>query len=752
MRKFLPIAFLFCSTSVFSQMDTSYFNSYHQLISVGTVPSYFLESTLDKYNRERAQVNVNQSRQARKAEDDFYLLSNYFGDQLRFSGKVLLNDTIGNYVNRIVDKLLADDPITRAKIHVYTLREPYLNAFATDGGDLFVNIGLVSRLNNEAELAMVLAHEITHYKRRHVLKGYINEVKIDQNKDVKRVDEDDKLVRKHSYSQSLELEADLGGFEMYIKAGYSPDQVMAVFDLLALADYPFANEKISMELLESPYYMIPSCLYLDNPSRVLLQPTPSDGMEESATHPSIDARKKQIQEKIDELKEKGGVANFYPVEAFNFVKTIAQFEEVSLLNTNFSYIESMYSCLVLIKRFPNSVYLKKELLRAHLGYVMLHDRIDMDDRYADAREKKDDYCKGGEFGKFMNYITDASITGVDVEGIVLGMKLHAKYPGDGGITMMLTGLSRELIVYQKHGLENFKVALNADEPWSPSVSNVEYVTPDSLANSESFLSKEDDKTDDAAKFFWKYAIIPYRDDPYFKNLFEQADDFKAKMIIEKEAEKQDRVAHHKKNTQLNSSDTLHMGLSSALVISPEYYYIDVNNGDGLDVKKSIKKQEVLNQAFEESDSILTIDLQLVTQSAIGSNDIQKFNLMMYANEWFDQRLFFQDGDILPFYSDSLQSAAANVNANYITWTAMMSFTRPRENRAALLFTMAYLPIPRTLYYLFSPHHDTYFYSLIYNVNTGEKYAEVFREMPGQHDDNSRIKQNVYDFIYQLNRK
>lgn len=51
------------------------------------------------------------------------------------------------------------------------LEDPGFNAFATPGGYIFVTRGLVERMQGEAELAGVLAHEIAHVLQRHHLKA-----------------------------------------------------------------------------------------------------------------------------------------------------------------------------------------------------------------------------------------------------------------------------------------------------------------------------------------------------------------------------------------------------------------------------------------------------------------------------------------------------------------------------------------------------------------------------------------------------
>jgi len=49
------------------------------------------------------------------------------------------------------------------------LRDPTLNAFALPNGHIYVHTGLLSRLDNESQLAMIVGHEMTHVTNRHAL-------------------------------------------------------------------------------------------------------------------------------------------------------------------------------------------------------------------------------------------------------------------------------------------------------------------------------------------------------------------------------------------------------------------------------------------------------------------------------------------------------------------------------------------------------------------------------------------------------
>jgi len=53
--------------------------------------------------------------------------------------------------------------------HFGVIESDDINAFAAPGGYIFVTKGLYKRLNNEAELAGVLAHEIAHVTKKHHL-------------------------------------------------------------------------------------------------------------------------------------------------------------------------------------------------------------------------------------------------------------------------------------------------------------------------------------------------------------------------------------------------------------------------------------------------------------------------------------------------------------------------------------------------------------------------------------------------------
>ena len=89
--------------------------------------------------------------------------------QVRQKSQVVQNPVLQEYVNRI-GKRLADTPQARQSEFPFTftvVNDPSVNAFALPGGPMFIHTGLLKDIDNEAELAGVIGHELSHVILRH---------------------------------------------------------------------------------------------------------------------------------------------------------------------------------------------------------------------------------------------------------------------------------------------------------------------------------------------------------------------------------------------------------------------------------------------------------------------------------------------------------------------------------------------------------------------------------------------------------
>jgi predicted Zn-dependent protease len=164
----------------------------------------------------------------------------------------LVNDPeLQTYVNQIGKWLAMHTERANLPWQFGVLEDNGVNAFATPGGNVFITRGLLLRMRDEAELAGVLAHEISHVLEKHALKtmsrGAIPGIGADvlglylDQKDVKQQRKDalEKVASGFTelYTRGLdkddEFAADRAGVVIAARAGYDPFGLPGVLQTLA---------------------------------------------------------------------------------------------------------------------------------------------------------------------------------------------------------------------------------------------------------------------------------------------------------------------------------------------------------------------------------------------------------------------------------------------------------------------------------------------------------------------------------------
>src|SRR6202171_2328420 len=221
-------------------------------------------------------------------------------------GKPYADPLLEDYLASVAAKLVPEDarragaPAPRIAV----FRDPTLNAFAMPNGKVYIHTGLLSRVETEPQLSMILGHELTHVTNRHALMFNRDA----QNKQIwftalaiaaslgvavaagsqtgKSTYVTAEVLRTTSnifvglglqlafiaavngFGRDLEREADREGMERMVKAGYDPREAPRVFALLKddhgdgsklenffFGNHPRLDERIAntQELLKAKY-------------------------------------------------------------------------------------------------------------------------------------------------------------------------------------------------------------------------------------------------------------------------------------------------------------------------------------------------------------------------------------------------------------------------------------------------------------------------------------------------------------------
>jgi predicted Zn-dependent protease len=209
-----------------------YFENYQPLQAMGEMPDEFIEYSFSKVSRDFQNLEADDL--TARERRDFIKGVHYGIDQLIHSGIVLYGDPISQYVTKVGEQLISNEP-GLSHLRFYTFRSNIVNAFSTHQGIIFVSQGLIAQVENEAQLAFILAHEIAHYIEKHVIQNYIDVVDLSKS----RSSNDSKLKQLSQYSREKEFEADEIGIEIYHKAGYTKKNLYGMFDVLAYSYLPF---------------------------------------------------------------------------------------------------------------------------------------------------------------------------------------------------------------------------------------------------------------------------------------------------------------------------------------------------------------------------------------------------------------------------------------------------------------------------------------------------------------------------------
>ncbi len=143
-----------------------------------------------------------------------------------------------SYVTGIVQNLARASARPDITYTVTILNSPVVNAFALPAGYVFATRGLLALVENEAELAGVLAHEIGHVTARHTTQRYGRSVVVGGgtqllgwltgSTSLQGLGEAAGMLWIQGFSREQEFQADELGVQTMARAGYDP-RAMATF-------------------------------------------------------------------------------------------------------------------------------------------------------------------------------------------------------------------------------------------------------------------------------------------------------------------------------------------------------------------------------------------------------------------------------------------------------------------------------------------------------------------------------------------
>lgn len=734
--------FILCLFFLLKQLNAQDFNNYIPLKSSGKIPLDFTVVSSEAYQEAKENIDQNQKRFERKSQKKFHLVNSFNLHELVYSGKLIFNDPLTSYANKVLDEVLKNDKSLRNQLRIYVVKTTYVNAFATNNGIILINEGLIAQLENEAQLAFILCHEITHFTKKHVMNQYVEKQKIITG----RTDHDyrkssEQLFAINKFSKETEKEADEVGLELYKKSNYDLNQLQGVFDVLEYAYLPFDEIEYDKSFLEFEKYKFPAKYYPDSLKKL---PVEEDEDDSHSTHPSILKRRAYAERAIKGLSNVGRLKYITSTEKdFLKIRKIARYELVEEYIAEAKYIEALYCIYLLQKEEPLSNYLKKSKARCIYGIA----KYKISENYSVISTSVDEVY--GESQPLHTLFYNMPPAEVGIWAVKSLWRFSTDNKSEKFYKELTNDLIYDLSINHYKDLSEFKTSY----PTITKKIDTLALKNDKASKYEKVKKKIENTNEVEGVDYYLYAFVDELNNSAFEMNYNtiskkaQADkNYRKSVAYKKETEKNEKRIR-KKGYKL--------GVDKIVLASPFYLNIDERKADQVRYIDSEEAENNFLYILKDNAQLAGLQMDVLDDIDVKNVTTEKYNDFAYINDWFSQKTRENkyDVNLLDLNKEQTDEFIKKYNTKYVCWMGTVAVREKKEGAAyyVLLSIMCYPAAPFLLPKVFTPEYDTYFYSIVYDIEKREHVAFRYDKI-NRNDSKGQINSIVYDTFHQIKEK
>lgn len=728
--------FLCVSSVTFGQN----FENYQTLLSKGEMPEDFKLLASEKYKKELEAIKTeNSSNKDKKRKRNFALESNFAITDMMMSGRVIYGDVLGSYVNKIADVLLKDDKDLRKELRFYILKSTVANAFSTNQGIIFITSGLIAQVENEAQLAFIMAHEIVHYTEKHNYEAFKKREAILKGAGRNStVTIEEKLRSLYKYSKNNETEADEKGMELFLKTDYNPYAAVSGFDVLLYSYLPYDMIEWKPSIFETEYYKFPENYTSDKLDEISADENEDD---DNLTHPNVGKRKTNISSVLDSKSADSTGKSLYVVSKSDFIKVqkIARFELASLYIKSGNPAKAYYIAYLLDHTYGANTYTDK--IKAMSLYSLEHHAAyddDLDDYGCDDEDYE------GDVQQVPKFFTKLKAKELSVLTAKYLWEMSAKYPKDAQLKRMRDQVFTDMFAVNslsKNGFIDFKPA--ATDTTKIGKSKVDKLKNKQKAKPEkyyfgAFYELLKDKTFKA----------------YFSDISKSVSDTEKNEGDEDSEDDEEDVAKKKEPTEYKKftffkkeKEKQHEEIISVVIFNPDYSAR--YNGKAYLMEDEIMQDEIA-QYYKEEATRAGIELTVLDKAGKDNFDTEAFNKFALLNDWLIERVSNDTLTMELYQKAFIGEAFTDYKTKYLGWTGYKYSLSKREFNAygCILSAMLYPIFPLYLVWQFSKDKKLENLLLIYDVETGKPVLVDYSDF-NKRPQKFILKAIIYNQLYDL---
>jgi len=733
---------LFVGVNTLAQED-NLFKDYTHLKCKGELPIEFIRLTSDKFRKDYEE-NYNEG-----LDKEFFLSTRYFIDELLLSGNVLFNEELSNYVNDVAAYVLVDQKELYSKLQFYVLKSTAVNAFSTDQGIIFVTTGLLAHLENEAQLAFILAHEIIHYTNHHVRNSYIERDNIEKGKGKYRsLSYTDKVSKLSIYSKDREFEADKGGLELFFKSEYDIEEIFTSFDVLLYSYLPFENLQFDTAFFNTDILYIPGSLFPDTINPISIN---DDFDDHLSTHPNIKKRLDAIDSIINDSESKGKKKFIISQERFFIVRNLSRFESINLHLANREYVDVIYNVFLLKQIFVDNKFLEFSLAKAIYGLAKY--KNSNNDRYKEVILKLDNV--EGELYRLAYFVDKISKKQINVLAYRYVYDLSVKYKDDKLIKKYEKDMLKEMALYstikpnELLGIDyktysDSIIKLKSPINYKDSISAIENSTLSQYKKNELKESLKDLQNFETTPSFLdeQFYLTALSDLVAEGQIVESMQDY---LINQKKEDDEIKMV----NSDNKKTKQKSLGIKKIIIVDPYLASYKINNK-----KKKVRSEEQkvkLNKMYLKKHNRLDMETALIDSKSLTINDFEKYNEIGLLHQWVYELLSHNEISMITSMNDRVQVIDEKYNTEHFLFSGI-SKGKSRHKFTVLhgaLFLSLY-GIPLVIVDLLLIHNNFEMVSISLNSES-DSIEYIYIKEVKLRATNPIIETYIYDVLYQLNQ-
>lgn len=370
MKKLLFVFFILITTSCFCQVEKNYL----PVNITDTIPSQLYTQMQLRLKQDKAKIkSAGEKRDACNYKCELFEKQTEYVIDLFNDDFFMIDSTFTFFLNKIQDKIYEANPSLKKETRIYAFRSEIPNAFCVGEGTIGFNLGLLTRMENESQVAFIICHELAHYHLRHAEKKITKLTFLNFDKELKKEIEKIKEGKYNKYSKLKDLmhgltfdvtkhsrsgenEADSMGLNYLINTTYNPLAAVRAMEILDSSDAPLYKNNINFKKYfnSAKYPFKDSWLEYDTLNFVYKKHETVDTMR---THPDCKKRIKFLQVQLNNnSRVKKGLA---PPDN-NLYKEMMIKSEFETIESEYQFKElgsALYKSLSLLEKYPENAYL-----------------------------------------------------------------------------------------------------------------------------------------------------------------------------------------------------------------------------------------------------------------------------------------------------------------------------------------------------------------------------------------------------------